>query len=58
VKKANGGLRDHLPIWKSLGFFEKEQDDIRRVMNSLRDNTAEGGQRRRDFEKPVKRTEY
>jgi hypothetical protein len=58
VKKANDGLRDHLPIWEALGFFEKEHNDIRRVMNSLQENTPEAKKRRAAFEKAVRRTEY
>lgn len=58
VKKANDGLRDHLPIWDALGFFEKDHASIRKVMDSLGDNTPEGKKRRRDFEKAIKRTEY
>lgn len=58
VKKANDGLRDHLPIWEALGFFEKDHDGIRRVMNSLNDNTPEAKERRKAFEKAIKRTEY
>jgi len=58
VKKANDGLRDHIPIWESLGFFEKEHNDIRRVMNSLKDNTPEAKKRRAAFEKAIRRTEY
>jgi hypothetical protein len=58
VKKANDGLRDHLPIWESLGFFEKEHSDIRRVMNSLSENTPEAKTRRAAFEKAIRRTEY
>jgi hypothetical protein len=58
VKKANDGLRDHLPIWESLGFFEGSHEGIRKVLNSLSDNTPESKQRRKEFEKAVKRTEY
>jgi Aromatic-ring hydroxylase, C-terminal len=58
VKKANDGLRDHLPIWDSLGFFEKSHEDIRKVMSSLNDNTPQGKTRRAAFEKAIARTEY
>jgi hypothetical protein len=58
VKKANDGLRDHIPVWESLGFFEKDNDGIRRALNSLSDNTPEAKQRRQNFEKAVRRTEY
>lgn len=58
VKKANDGLRDHIPIWESLGFFEPTHEGIRRVMSSLGDNTPEGKERRRAFEKAIRRTEY
>jgi hypothetical protein len=58
VKKANDGLRDHVPIWEALGFFEKDHDSIRKVMNSLSDNTPEAKERRKAFEKAIKRTEY
>ena len=58
VKKANDGLRDHIPIWESLGFFEPTHEGIRRVMSSLGDNTPEAKERRRAFEKAIRRTEY
>lgn len=58
VKKANDGLRDHLPIWESLGFFEGDHQGIRKVLNSLGDNTPESKERRKAFEKAIKRTEY
>jgi hypothetical protein len=58
VKKANDGLRDHLPIWDALGFFEKDHDGIRKVMNTIKDNNPEAKKRRAALEKAIKRTEY
>lgn len=58
VKRANQGLRDHVPVWQALGALPKDLSERRTQHAELSSPSREGRERREALRKAVKHTAH
>lgn len=58
ITRANQALRDHHPIWESLGMLETSLEERTRALNELKAPSASGRERRRTLHKAVSQTSH
>ncbi|OBT81399.1 hypothetical protein VE02_09808 [Pseudogymnoascus sp. 03VT05] len=56
ITRANQGLRDHAPIWESLGIMEPTVEASKRAVDELSASTAAGRKRRILLKEGIERT--
>jgi hypothetical protein len=58
ITRANQGLRDHVPVWESLGMLEPDLEVRKRLFAELGEATPEGVARREKFQAAIKGTAH
>jgi hypothetical protein len=58
IRRANQGLRDHVPVWQALGIMEPDKDSIKRAFEELCQASPEGAARRKALQVAVERTSH
>lgn len=58
IKRANQGLRDHVPVWESLGMMDPSLEVRKKLFAELEAATPEGVARRERFQTAIKGTAH